>query len=137
MSFNEFKSEWNRNWHEIDPINSNYITFHEYCEIQDVIAIIAALIFQQSNDDIKNHTIFTKILQGPKYKFITGSRFIRWLKEKLLSPPHHERLRIIIDDKVFTDISIDAFFPTYLEHINVIVRPLIQDLIKKLKETKQ
>lgn len=128
----EFESEWYSNWHEIDPYKSNYITFHQYCQIQDVLGATAARILQQSNDSLKNHSLATIILQGPEYN---GSRFIKWLKKKLGIPVRPERMRIILDDKYFTDIAMDVFITVPEVHwYGTAGVPQLQRLIKKLKE---
>lgn len=134
-SVDEFKSEWYRNWHEIDPDKSNYINFHQYYEIGDMLAIAAERILRQSNDSLKNHMLFIHIIQGPEYEYTTGSRFTRWLKKKLCKSKPPEILRITLDDKYFTDIVMDVFVdvPKIYWHDMVGV-PQLQRLIKKSKE---
>lgn len=34
-SVDNFKEEWYRNWHEIDPDKSNYISFHQYYKLSE------------------------------------------------------------------------------------------------------
>lgn len=136
-SYEEFESEWYRNWHKIDPIKSNHINFNQYCRIQDVLSMTAEGILRQSNDSLKNHSLATIILQGPEYEFKSGSRFIRWLKKKLFSEPRPERFRIILDDKYFTDVDIDVFnFVPEVHWHDIVAEPKLQGLIKKSKETK-
>lgn len=134
----EFKSEWYRNWHVIDADKSNYINFHTYCVILDVIGVIAEGLLRQSNDSLKNHMLFSHILQGPEYEFTTGSRFTRWLKKKLFKSYPPEILRVELDNKYFIDISIDMFIANDIdcdiELTEEIVRPHIKYLIRKLKE---
>lgn len=129
--------QWYKDWHKIDPDQSEYINFHQYCEIRDVIALLAAATLQESNDSLNNHSLSTLILQGPEY---TGSRFIKWLKKKLGIPVRHERLRIIIDDKCGTDIDMDFILKIICRPIEYQLRGVLynhmQRLIKKLKETK-
>lgn len=132
----EFKSEWYSNWHKIDPDKSNYIDMHRYCEIEDVIAIAAERILRQSNDSLKNHMLFVYILQGPEYEYTTGSRFTRWLKKKLCKSKPSEILRIVLDDKYFTDILMDVVVGlSDVGRVDTVFNPMIQRLIKKLKET--
>lgn len=136
-SIDEFKSEWYYNWHKIDPIKSNYVDFNQYCRIQDVIAMTAEDILRQSNDSLKNHDLATIILQGPEYEFKFGSRFIRWLKKKLFSEPRPERLRIILDDKYFSDIDMAVFnFVPEVHWHDLIAEMHLQILIKEAKEVK-
>lgn len=133
-SYEEFESEWYRKWHEIDPGKSNYITFHQYCNLSDLIAIIVERILRQSNDSLKNHMLFVHILQGPEYR---GSRFSKWLKKKLGIPVKPEILRIVLDDNYITDILMDVVVClTDVEQVDTVYSPMIQKLIKKSKETK-
>lgn len=129
----QYMTNWNK-WHEIDPVKSNYINFHQYCEIQDIIAMTAERILRQSNDSLKNHMLFTHILQSPELEF-TGPRFIRWLKKKLLPSKRLEIMRIVLDGKYFTDIGMDLFteVPEKDWH-DIIGVPQLQSLIKKLKK---
>ena len=136
-SVDEFKSELYYNWREIRPDESDYIDELTYYEILDIINITARRLLCQSNDSLKNHCLSIRMLQGPEYEFTTGSRFIRWLKKKLLPLKRPEILRIVLDDKYFTDITMDVFIDIPEEHWNGIVAvPQLQRLIKKLKETK-
>ena len=136
MTIDEFKSEWYRNWHEIDPDKSNYISSRQCCMLLDLIRLIAARILRQSNDSPENHRLSIIILQGPEYQFITGSRFTRWLKKKLCKSKPSEILRIVLDDEYYTDILMDAVISlTDVERIDIIFNPMIQRLIKKSKET--
>lgn len=131
----EFKSEWYRNWHKIDPDKSNYISFHQYYKLSDLIGITAERILRQSNDSLKNHMLFTHILQGPEYEFAIGSRFTRWLKKKLCKSKPSEILRISLDDKYYTDILMDVVVGlSDVERIDMVFKPMIQRLIKKSKE---
>lgn len=131
-SADEFKSEWYSNWHEIDPDKSNYINFHQYCEIGDMIGETVERFLRQSNDSLKNHMLSVHILQGPEYEFTTGSRFIRWLKKKLSNSKPPERLRIVLDE-YYTDITMELFNYTYKNQWVDMITPSIQLLIKKLK----
>lgn len=135
-SADEFKSEWYRNWREIRPDESDYIDEITYYEILDIIDITARRLLRQSNDSLKNHDLSIRVLQGPEYEFTTGSRFIRWLKKKLLPLKSPEILRITLDDKYFTDITMSVFTDIPEDHWQDIVAiPQLQRLIKKLKET--
>ena len=137
MTIDEFKSEWYRNWHEIDPDKSNYISFHQYYKLSDLIRLIAARILRQSNDSPENHRLSIIILQGPEYEFTTGSRFTRWLKKKLCKSKPSEILRISLDDKYYTDILMDVVVGlSDVEQIDLVFEPMIQRLIKKSKEDK-
>lgn len=136
-SVDGFNEEWYRKWHKIDADKSNYISFHQYCKLQDIIAIIAERILRQSNDSLTNHMLAVYILQGPEYEY-TGSRFTRWLKKKLLPPwlIRPEILRIVLDNKYFTDILMDvAVSLTDVELADTVFNPMIQKLIKKSKES--
>ena len=135
-SIDEFKSEWYSKWHKINPDKSNYISFHQYCKLQDAISMRAEMILRRySNDSLKNHMLCVYILQGPEQEY-TGSRFIRWLKKKLFGSVPPEILRIVLDDKYYTDILMDAVISlTEVERIDIIFNPMIQRLIKKSKET--
>lgn len=134
-SIDEYNSEWYRNWHEIDPDKSNYISFHQYCKLQDAIAIRTEMILRRySNDSLKNHMLFVHILQGPEQEY-TGSRFTRWLKKKLFGSVPPEILRIVLDDKYYTDIIMDAVVGiSDVERLDIVINPMIQRLIKKSKE---
>lgn len=135
-SVDNFKEEWYRKWHEIDPDKSNYISFHQYCKLQDDIAIITEMILRRySNDSLKNHMLSVHILQGPEYEFTTGSRFTRWLKKKLCKPKPSEILRIVLDDKYYTDILMDVVVGmSDVEQLDNVINPMIQRLIKKSNE---
>lgn len=132
-----FNEEWHGKWHKIDADKSNYISFHQYYKLQDIIAIIAERILRQSNDSLKNHMLFVYILQGPEYEYTTGSRFTRWLKKKLCKSKPSEILRIVLDDKYFTDILMDVVVGlSDVGRVDTVFNPMIQRLIKKLKENK-
>lgn len=136
-SVDNFKEEWYRNWHEIDPDKSNYIDFHQYCEIGDMLAIAAQRILRRSNDSLRNHMLSVHILQGPEYEFTTGSRITRWLKKKLCKSKPNEILRIVLDDKYYTDILMDVVVGmSDVERLDIVINPIIQKLIKKSKENK-
>lgn len=138
-SVDEFKSEWYYNWREIRPDESDYIDELTYYEILDIINITARRLLRQSNDSLKNHMLSVHIMQRPEYEPTTGSRFTRWLKKKLLPPwlIRPEIFRIVLDDKYFTDITMDVFIDIPKEHWHDIVAvPQLQRLIKKLNEVK-
>lgn len=131
----QYITNWNK-WHEIDPTKSNYINFHQYRKIQDIIAMTVERLLRQSNDSLENHILFTLILQSTELEF-TGPRFIRWLKKKLLPSKRLEIMRIVLDGKYFTDIGMDLFTEVpEKDWRDIIGVPLLQSLIKKLKKTK-
>lgn len=127
--YEEFIEQYNKEWHEISADKSKYISFNQYLAIQDMIGVAAEIVFQQSNDSIKNHSLSTRILQGPGQEFI-GLRFIKWLKKKLFET-RPERFRIVLDDKYFMDIDMNAIigipFNSLYEEVLI---PRITNLIK-------
>ena len=134
-SEDEFKSEWYRNWHEIRPDESNYISSRQCCMLLDLIRLIAARILRQSNDSLENHRLSIIILQGPEYQFITGSRFTRWLKKKLCKSKPSEILRIVLDDEYYTDILMDLVVGLGADQTDeFVLNPMIERLIMKSKE---
>lgn len=129
----EFIEQYNKDWHEISADKSTYISFKQYIAIQHKIGIAAATVLQQSNDSLKNHSLSTRIIQGPEQEF-TGSKFIKWLKKKLFET-RPEIFRIILDDKYFTDIDMNAIigmpFNSLYEEVLI---PRVTNLIKKSQE---
>lgn len=124
-------AQWSSKWHKIDPDKSNYIDFHQYYEIRDWLGIAFAQRLQESNDSLNNHALSTIILQGPEPK-CTGSRFIRWLKKKLVPAP--EILRIIFDDKYYTDVDMAAIAYYPVNQWYDMIMPHVRHLIIKSKE---
>ena len=123
-------TQWSIKWHKIDPDKSSYIDFHQYCEIGDWIGRAFAQRLLESNDNINNHALSSIILQGePKY---TGSRFVRWLKKKLIPAP--EMLRIIFDNKYYTDVDMTAIAYYPVNQWYDMIMPHVLYLINKSKE---
>ena len=134
ISIDGLEEAWFRDWHKIMPDQSHYIrNMHNYCQLQDAISIPAQKILLKSNDSLTNHTLDTYILQGPEYEFTTGPRFIRWLKKKIFGTHPSEILRIVFDDKYYTNILLDAAVCRPTEELIDFYTPTIERLIMKAK----
>lgn len=130
--YKEFVEQLNKDWHKISPEESNYINFHQYCELLDVIGDITQMFLLQSNDSLKNHKgLYCMLLQGPEQEY-TGSKFIKWLKKKLMGRP--EILRIVFDDKYFTDVDMMAIIAQSKIKVCELLTSNIAKLIKKSQE---
>lgn len=128
-------NELNLNLHKIDPDKSNYISFHKYYVLSDIISdMVEMKLRRYLNDSLKNHALSIYIMQGPEHMY-TGTRFVRWLKKKFFRINPAEILRIVLDDKYCVDIGMEVITgDSTLEQINDLITPMIRGLVKKLEE---
>lgn len=134
--FSKFEiAQYISNWRVIEPEKSNYINKEQFHNIEDLIVIITEEELRKLNESHDKHFVYAMIQQGPDYRHMKGPRFIQWLKKKLLPPPL-ERIRIVLDDKYFTDVDITAVANAPLQRLPDILKPRVLSLIEALKEPK-